>query len=191
MKTAKFFFVFILFFFTSCAAQKDSLHGEEIMYSLIEHHYNLAKIEDPTQFLYYKTLPTKGNPQFNWTENMKLSEFLNDPVFKKDCNIIQTTFNSDQIKNLNKEFSNLKSSILDENQLSKAILNRRFLNQETYNKTPDAANKKISLPILIRGNGRIYAIFVEDAHNAGGNLYVYELWENQWKLVCKDSLWLV
>lgn len=191
VKIAKAWFILLLFFFTSCAAQKNSLASEEIRYSLIEHHYKLNGREDLSQFLYYKTLPIKGNPQFNWATDMGLSEFLNDPFFKKNCNKIQNIFNSNQIEKLDNAFSNLESFILDEKKLSKTILSQHFLQHETYIEVPDKANRKISYPIIITGKNSKYAIFVEDAHNEGGNLYIYEFKKNEWKLICKDSLWLV
>lgn len=176
---------------TSCSAQKDSHSGEEIIYSLIEHHFKIIGREDFPQFLYYKTLPIKANSRFQFIIENELSGFLNDSIFKKNCNKIQTIFNSDQIEKMNLVFSNLESVILDEKKLSKPILNKLFLQNETYNEAPAKANRKISYPILIKGNESTYAIFIEDAHNEGGNLYLYELKDNSWNLICKDSMWLV
>lgn len=116
---------------------------------------------------------------------------MSDSVFIKECSKILIFLDDDVKDELNVRFANLESTVFDENKFSKNILNRKYLQQETYNKVPDAANRKLSYPIILRGESRTYGVFVEDAHNEGGNLYFYEFKNNEWQLVCKDSLWLV
>lgn len=191
VKNAKTCFILFFFVFASCAAQRRPISEEETIYSLLNHHYNLNQLENPGKFLYFETLSIKENPKFNWTKEVTLSKFLNDSIFKKECREIQKLLNNDEIKYLNEQFACLESNVLEKDKFCKNVLNRKFIQHETYTKTPNAANRRVSFPIILSGENYIYGFFVEDAHNAGGNLYFYEFKENEWKLICKDSLWLV
>lgn len=191
LRSAKTQLILFFFLFASCSAQKKVMLEEEKIYSLIEFHYNLNQIENPAKFLYFESLSIKESPNFHWTKELKLSKFLSDSVFIKECSKILIFLDDDVKDELNVRFANLESTVFDENKFSKNILNRKYLQQETYNKVPDAANRKLSYPIILRGESRTYGVFVEDAHNEGGNLYFYEFKNNEWQLVCKDSLWLV
>lgn len=191
LRSAKTQLILFFFLFASCAAQKKQISEKEIIYSLLEHHYDLDQIENPEKFLYFETLSIKENPNFSWSKEATLTEFLNDSIFKKECGKIQKFLDNEEQEELNNRFAKLESTILDKEKLSKNVLNRKFLLHETYTKAPDAANRKVSYPIIFTAKNHIYGLFVEDAHNEGGNLYFYEFNDNEWKLVCKDSLWLV
>ncbi|UJH90456.1 hypothetical protein LZ575_16770 [Antarcticibacterium sp. 1MA-6-2] len=185
------FFLLSFFLFASCAAQKKQTFKEEKIYSLLEHHYALGEIEDSGKFLYNQTISIKDNPNFEWTKQVTLSEFLNDSIFEKKCQEIQKLLDNEEQEELNNRFASLESKRLDENKFSKNVLNRKFLLHETYEKAPNAASRKVSYPIIFTAKNHICGLFVEDAHNEGGNLYFYKLEDNEWKLVCKDSLWRV
>lgn len=190
MKRLKIIFILNLIF-CSCAAQNIDKKEEDRIYTLIDTYYNLTDITEPVEFLYYKTISISENSQFSWTSEKKLSEILKDEVFVKNCKILLEFLSPTQISHLDERFLGLKSITLQEDKLSAPVLNTNFLQKETYENVPDAANKKISYPIIVQGKDHIYGIFVEDAHNAGGTLYIYELRQDSWHLFCKDMLWVV
>ena len=190
-RITKTYFLMLIIFSTTCKGQENLISKEEKVYSLIKEHYEIDQMEDPNRFFYFKTLSIKDSPNLDWLQEISLSEFLNDSLFKKKCNKISELLDSGQTKVLNSQFSNLSTIVLNKKKLPKDVLGMEFLDKETYNNVPDAANRRISYPIILNGINGTYGIFVEDAHNEGGNLYIYELKENRWQLLCKDFLWLV
>ena len=183
--------LFLILFCFSCAAQQDINGEEDIVYSLIDQHYNIKNSYSKRKFLYYKTISLEDYSPLSLAKEMGLSEFLMDSIFIRNCRIIETIFLPSQIEEINNKFSNLESKVLKEEKLAASILNNKFLNQETYVKAPEEANRKISYPIIIKINQSIYSLFVEDAHNEGGRLFIYELEGQKWKVICVDSLWLI
>lgn len=181
----------ILFFCFSCVAQRDLKKEEVMVYSLIDQHYNLKDGDPNAKFLYYKTISPEEYSTLNWAKEISLSQFLLDSVFIRNCRIIETIFLPEEIENINSQFSNLESQVLKDEKLSASVLNTKFLNQETYVNAPAEANKKISYPVIIKTNQSVYGLFVEDAHNEGGRLFIYELQGKEWKVICMDSLWLI
>lgn len=190
-RITKAYFLMLIIFSTSCKGQENLNTQEGNVYSLIKQHYEIDQMKDPNRFLYYKTLSIKTSSNLKWLKKTTLSEFLNDSLFEKRCNIIRELLDHSQTKSLDNQFSSLSTMVLNKNRLPKNVLNKEFLDAETYNKVPDAANRRISYPIILNGKNSTYGIFVEDAHNEGGNLYIYELKGNKWQLLCKDFLWLV
>lgn len=180
-----------LFFCFSCGAQSDIERKEDLVYSVIDKHYNLRDLEPNAKFLYHKTISPKEESPLAWVNEIRLAEFLMDSVFTKNCRIIETIFLPAEIEDINSQFSNLESQVLKDEKLSASVLNTKFLNQETYVNAPAEANRKISYPIIIKTDQSIYSLFVEDAHNEGGRLFIYELQGVEWKVICMDSLWLI
>ena len=183
--------ILIFSFSLSCIAQRDMLNDEAMVYSLIDHHYNLKESDPNSKFLYYKTLSPAEKSPLSWAKETGLSEFLMDSVFIKNCRIVETIFSPAELENINSQFSNLESQVLKDEKLSASVLNTKFLRQENYIKVPGEANRKISYPLIIKTDRSVYGLFVEDAHNDGGRFFIYKLQGDVWKVICMDSLWLI
>src|SRR5690606_12226428 len=140
--------LFLMFLCFSCAAQSRLQKEEEIVYSLIDQHYNLKDGDPNAKFLYYKTISPKEYSTLNWAREISLSQFLLDSVFIRNCRIIETIFLPEEIEEINNQFSNLESKLLKDEKLAAAVINNKFLNHETYVNAPAEANKKISYPVI-------------------------------------------
>src|SRR5690606_22399622 len=115
--------LFLILFCFSCAAQQDINGEEDIVYSLIDQHYNIKNSYSKRKFLYYKTISLEDYSPLSLAKEIGLSEFLMDSIFIRNCRIIETIFLPSQIEEINNKFSNLESKVLKEEKLAASILN--------------------------------------------------------------------
>lgn len=184
----KHFFLLLILFSFSCTSQRENQsHGK--IYNLLNSH---IKNENNTgDFLYKQTIHVKNNSHFDFVNDYPLSEVILDSVFRKNCVKVLKLWRSETITELNLKFKNLKSVSLEENFFKKPVLNENYLEKETYVQAPNYATVRITYPILIEDRNKLYAFFVEDSHNEGGIMHFYMLEEDTWRLICKDTLWIV